>query len=161
MAGFFLAKRAVADRWIARPLAALALIGLLLPGLAAAQDAPTANADAPGLIVELNRIDELGGACQMTFVASNGLDRDIDPFALEVVLFDDDGLVDQITVFGFGLVEAGRTVVRQFEIPNTSCGRFGRILVNGVASCQANGLNPGVCQSLLRTRSRADLAFGF
>ena len=127
---------------------------------ASAQDQTTPTAATPKISVELNRIDDRADSCKMTFVAANGFDRVIDRFALEIVLFDGDGLVDQITAFNFNRLDAGKTVVRQFDVPGGSCSRLSRVLVNGVAACQANSLDIAVCQSVLETRTRTDLAFG-
>lgn len=135
-----------------------ALVALALAGVphASAQDSPV----EPHIMLELNRAEDAAEACRLTFVASNGLDRVIDELTLEIVLFAADGLVDRITAFSFGAMAAGKTVVRQFAVPDARCEGLGRVLVNGVAACQADGLSPATCQTLLRTKARGDLQFG-
>ena len=135
-----------------------ALVSLALIGLSpvSAQETPA----EPHIMLELNRAEDAAQACRLTFVASNGLDRAIDELTLEIVLFAADGLVDRITAFSFGAMAAGKTVVRQFAVPDARCEGLGRVLVNGVAACQADGLSPATCQTLLRTKARGDLQFG-
>lgn len=110
-------------------------------------------ADAPAaarLSLELNRIDPLNGACRLTFMIENGSDAALEALSLETVLIDTDGQVERLTLFDFGALPSDSPRVRQFDVPGLDCGRLGRVLINGVASC-TGALS---CEEALELRSR-------
>ncbi|MDG4649655.1 hypothetical protein P6F26_14515 [Roseibacterium sp. SDUM158017] len=113
-----------------------------------AQEAP-----GPGVSVELNRIDQLDGACRLTFMVENGLGADLAALSLETVLIDAGGVVERLTLFEFGALPAGTPRVRQFDIPGLSCDALGRVLINGVAECGG----AADCADALRLRTRTDV----
>ncbi len=131
---------------IAATLAAVALAG---PALA--QD----DVPAPGLSVELNAAQDGPGGCTLSFVIDNGRDDDVAKAVYETVLFDTDGQVERLTLFDFGTLPAGRPRVRQFTLPDTSCGDIGRILVNGASTCEA--AEEGACMAGLTLSSRTGI----
>ncbi|WP_346900652.1 hypothetical protein [uncultured Roseibium sp.] len=96
----------------------------------------------------------------MTFVVHNGLSGPLDKSAFEMVIFNGDGLVERMTVFDFGALPEGKTVVRQFEMPNVACKGIGRILVNGAKACTGEGIAPDTCIGALKTDSKAEIPFG-
>lgn len=117
--------------------------------------APPGAADGSGgrLLLELNRIDALEGACRLTFVAENGLGADLDALSLETVLIDTDGRVERLTLFEFGQLPDGVPRVRQFDIAGMACDRLGRVLINGVAECGA----VASCGAALELSTRTDV----
>lgn len=121
-----------------------------LPLGAAAQDAPAT------LIVELNRIVPLDGACRLTFMAQNNMDADIEQIVFETVLFTAEGGVDRLTLFDMGALPTARPRVREFDMPGLSCAALGRVLFNGVDTCTGNGLDPAVCEGALSPVSRVN-----
>jgi hypothetical protein len=130
-------------------LAAAILSALtILASAAAAQEAA-----APRLAVELNRIDQIEGACRLTFMVENAMGADLDALALETVLFDADGLVERLTLFEFGALPSGVPRVRQFDVPGLACDGLARVLINGVAECPG-GLP---CAAALAPSSRTDV----
>lgn len=96
----------------------------------------------------------------MTFVVRNGFATQLDKSAFEMVIFNGDGLVERMTVFDFGALPSGKTVVRQFEMPNMACDGIGRILVNGAKACTGEGITPDICIGALKADSKADVPFG-
>ena len=124
---------------------------------AAAGPAGAGQAEARALTVELNRIDQTGTACRLTFMAENGLGADLDGLTLETVLIDGDGRVDRLTLFDFQSVPSGAPRVRQFDLPELDCAALGRVLFNGVAQCSGEGLEPGDCADALTLTSRVDV----
>lgn len=87
------------------------------------------------LVLELNRIDPLDGACRLTFLTHNTLGTDLDALSVETVLIDTEGRVERLTLFDFGALPDGVPRVRQFDIPGLACEGLGRVLINGVATC--------------------------
>ena len=128
----------------------------LPPGMAQAQETGT----APQLMIELNRLEQMKEACRATFVLSNGLQSGIGEIALELVLFNTSGLVEQMRSFDFGQAAAGKTVVRRFDLGETRCADISRILVNGVSKCSAPGMDRSECGKALRTGNRTQAQFG-
>lgn len=128
-----------------------ALISSGLTSAALADSAPK------GLVLELNKTEDTGAACRLSFVLHNATGADLDAAAYELVLFSADGIINQMSVFDFGSLPADKTVVRQFELQSVACTDAGRLLINGPAGC--TGTTPGDhCQAHLSLSSRTSLA---
>ncbi|MBO0344603.1 hypothetical protein [Roseibium limicola] len=115
-----------------------------------------------GLSLELNRAAQTKTGCMLTFVATNKAKASLNGVAYELVLFNKDGLVEQMTAFDFGALPNGKTVVRQFELPNRQCESLGQILINGASRCDVADPQPGledICISALQPKTRADIDF--
>ncbi|MGP1358423.1 hypothetical protein [Roseicyclus sp.] len=123
------------------------LLAALWTAAAQAQSAPD------GLSLELNRIDQIEGACRLTFLAENGLGADVEALTLETVLIDREGVVERLTLFEFGALPDGVPRVRQFDVAGLSCEALGRVLVNGVSDC----VGPASCGEALGLTSRVDV----
>ncbi|AVO39739.1 hypothetical protein C6Y53_10220 [Pukyongiella litopenaei] len=107
-----------------------------------------------GLRIELNAAEQRDDACLLTFVVENRQDGDIDRAVYETVLFDTEGRVDRLTLFNFADLPAGRVRVRQFAVPELSCASLGRVLINGVSSCEAGDTGADACDGALELDSR-------
>lgn len=136
-----------------------AIFGALALALAAAGVARAQPAEKPSLSIELNALQPADSGCRLSFVATNGLDRDIDKIALEIVLFDAAGMVERMTVLDLKEVAAGKTRVRQFELAGVDCANISRILVNDAKACEGPGLDPGDCIRTLETTSKTSVPF--
>jgi len=113
-----------------------------------------------GILLELNKLDALESGCQMTFVVSSKISKNVDRLAYEVVLFDKESLVDRMTVFDFKDLAAGKTKVRQFNLKGTDCSKLGRLLINGNSSCTGKEVDAQSCIKLLSTSNKTDIDFG-
>lgn len=121
----------------------------------------SAPASADGaLAIELNRLEQNGSACRVTFVTKNGLGAPLDELAVELVLFDKAGLVSRMTAASFGAMETGKTLVKRFDMPDLACADVARVLVNGVAACKGDGLDGKACAQGLSTTNRTGATFG-
>jgi hypothetical protein len=109
--------------------------------------------------IELNGAEANGKACRLSFVVANGLEQSIDDMALELVLFDKEGRVDRFVVVRTAKVPAGKSRVRQFDIPETTCPSIARILVNDVKECAGAGLTPAACAESIQVATRSDIKF--
>jgi hypothetical protein len=131
-----------------------ACAALLATGsVAQAQEAPR------GIAIELNGAEANDKACRLSFVVANGLEQGIDDMALELVLFDKDGRVDRFVVVRTAKVPAGKSRVRQFDIPATPCPAIARILVNDVKECAVAGLDANGCAEAISVATRSDIKF--
>lgn len=127
---------------------ALSLVALA-PDLAAAQGTPE-------IAIQLNKVEKAGSACRMTFVTDNSLGKPLDALALDVVLFDDKGIVGPRLVLDMGAVPDGETKVVDFDVPDTDCGKVSRLLLNDVQSCTSGGQPVGGCAASVQTDSKLD-----
>ena len=116
------------------------------------------EADLTGKVaIELNTVSEGENSCTLTFMVTNGHSVDIDKLVFETVLFDAAGAVDRLTLFDFGALPVGRPRVRQFAVPNLACSGLGRVLFNGVHTCEATGLEARTCADGLVPTSRGEI----
>ncbi|WP_127144154.1 hypothetical protein [Pelagibacterium montanilacus] len=130
----------------------LAVLGLALVTPAFSQDDGT-------LSLQLNALAQAEAGCRTTFVSTNGLGEALDGFAIEIALFDTDGLVSGLSALDFGAMSPERTRVVQFTLPDTDCTGIGRILINDVSVCSGPA-DPGACLAALAPETRTDSAFG-
>lgn len=126
----------------------------LLAGPASGQPA-----DAASLTIELNTLQPAQGGCRLSFVAASTLESDIEKVSYEMVLFDQGGLVERITLFDFRDIPAGKTRVRQFDLPGTECKAISRVLVNDAKACTGPDLDPAACMRQLKTATKSSVAF--
>ena len=149
------------------------MAAVLVPLVARAQDAPApagqeaaapaAAAEKPasaGLHLELNRLEQNGEACRATFVAKNGYGSELEETAFELALFDKAGLVSLMTVFDFGALPAGKTLVKRFDMKGIACGDVSRVLVNAATRCRGAGIDTAECAKSFVTANRTDIEFG-
>ncbi len=136
-------------------LSATMFFTLLLGGAAVAQ-----SATAPKLTLELNRLEQSDNACRATFIVANGFTAPLEAFGIEMVVFDAAGLVGLMTVFDFGALAPGKTLVKRFDLPDTGCPEVTRILVNGVARCKGESIDGAACAAALTTSNRTAIPFG-
>lgn len=135
----------------------LALAGLflgMLPAMALAQSDETSAAE---LFVELNTLQDIDDACQMTFVVRNDTGQGVDAVSFEAVIFDTSGGVDRLTLLLLRDLPEGRMRVRQFNLSGLSCEKIGQVLFNGTNSCQVNGAESDICRETLTLGSRVDV----
>lgn len=137
-----------------------ALVAGSMAALMSAADAVMAQdaAAAEGLTVELNGVNPSDKGCKLTFTAESGLKQDVEKVSFEFVLFNGQGLVERMAVLDFRDLPAGKTKVRQFDLPGTRCEALGSMLINDAPVCQGAGLAREACMGGLRTGSKAPIA---
>lgn len=125
---------------------------------ALALSAAQAFADQVGEIgLELNAATQEDAGCRLSFLVQNGLETDIEKFAVEAVLFDAQGQVSQLTLLDFAALPKARPRVRQFIIANTECSAISRLLINGASACAGPNLTPASCEKALKPSSRTNI----
>jgi len=118
---------------------------------AAAQEA----AAAKGLTVELNALAASQKGCLFTFVAENGLGQSLAKASFEFVIFNDKGTVERLALLDFRDLPAGKSKVRQFDVPGIKCEAVKNLLINDAPVCEGEGLDKSSCMSGIVTRSKA------
>lgn len=133
-----------------RPLASrLFAVALTFSGAAFAQD----NAE-PSLLLELNALQPTDQTCRLIFVVQNGLSAGLEQLSFEAVVFNQDDIVERLTLLDFETVPLGRTRVRQFDLPDLSCDNIKRILINGTNSCEGRDGVSLACDDQLKLNTR-------
>jgi hypothetical protein len=117
-------------------------------------------APVPTLNLELNAAQPSDKGCRLTFVVNNALGADLSEAAFEIVLFNEAGIVDRLTVLDFKDLPAGKTKVARFDLAGSDCTRISRLLVNSAADCTGAGVEPTACLRNLKTDTRTGIAFG-
>ena len=127
-----------------------------LSGAAGARSPGESRPPQLGLALNTVATTEAGG-CRLTFVVRNTLDANIEKLVAEAVLFDAEGSVATLTLFDFGSLPAGRPRVRQFDMPGRPCDGLGAVLINGINTCEGDGLDPGACLDGLRLSTETNI----
>lgn len=128
-------------------------------GLAAITVA-SAQETKPSLLLELNGAQPSDKGCRLTFVVMNRLGAELSQAAFEVALFNEQGVVDRLTVLDFKELPAGKTKVTRFELAGTDCSKVTRVLVNSTTECKGAGIEPSACMRQLTTNSKTSIEFG-
>lgn len=134
-----------------RRLALGIALALAVPLSAGAQD--TADPE-PTLFLELNALQDVEGACRLSFLVRNETGAAIDQAVFETVIFDAAGGVVSLSLFDFRDLPADRPRVRQFDLQGMVCADVGRALINGANTCLVDGAESEVCHKALTLDSR-------
>lgn len=134
-----------------RRLLLSALLSVAAVSGAAAQEASAAK----GLDVELNALASSQKGCLFTFVAGNGLTQDLSKVSFEFVIFNDKGTVERLALLDFRDLPAGKSKVRQFDVPGVKCEGVKNLLINDAPVCEGAGIEKGRCMDGIVTRSKA------
>lgn len=118
---------------------------------ALAQDSGTSG----NLSIEINDLAPSEKGCKLTFVAANELPQALSKVSFEFVLFDEKGLVERMAVLDFRDLPAGKTKVRQFDLPGTKCEAVKSLLINDAPVCAGDGVAKDTCMKALKTGSKS------
>lgn len=118
-----------------------------------AQESPASG----NLTVEINELAASEKGCKLTFVAGNGMPQSLSKVSFEFVLFDQKGLVERMAVLDFRDLPAGKTKVRQFDLPGTKCDAVKSLLINDAPVCDGDGVVKDACMKALKTGSRSSV----
>jgi hypothetical protein len=129
-----------------RPVALGVAALLVLPGA-------TAGADE-GLTLELNKVEEAAEGCQAFFLLNNQSGHVFDGFRLELILFDQDGVVSERLRVDMAPVRHDKRTVSTYIFPGMSCAEIGSILVNDVPVCESRDGAELDCVDLLKVSHR-------
>ncbi|MEX0279337.1 MAG: hypothetical protein AB3N19_17595 [Ruegeria sp.] len=134
-----------------RSLVLATLCAGILPSVTLGQSADTSSS---GLLVELNAIQDVDGACRLTFLIQNQTGTSIDSAIFETVIFDAEGSLVSLSLFDFRDLPADRPRVRQFDLSGRQCASVGRALINGANTCTVDGSDNDLCNKALTLSSR-------
>lgn len=131
---------------------------LLLGCLTLLGGTPARSAD-PGLELELNKIEQSAGGCQLTFKSTNRFATKIESFNLEVYLLDARGVALQSVQFSFGAIASGKARFAKFDLKDRQCGEIGGIFVNEFKSCKGEAEMAQQCRDTLSLKNLTAIVF--
>lgn len=132
----------------------IAIAALLTGTFPAAAMAQSSSEGSSELFLELNAVQDVSGACRLTFLARNETGSAIDGAVFETVIFDAAGGVVSLSLFDFRDLPVGRPRVRQFDLPGMACDDVSQALINGSNSCVVDGAESDICDKALSLGSR-------
>ena len=130
-----------------KALAAFALlIGLSLP----------VSAQEGGLTVELNKLEDgETGSCRAFFLFRNETGMSFAGFEMSLAILDTSGVIGQLLSIDAAPLPVARTTLKLFEIPETTCGGIGEILLHEMTACQPQNAEEMDCFEILTLDSKA------
>jgi hypothetical protein len=135
----------------------LALVLGLILGVPAGPEA--ARAQDAGLSIELNKVEDVTGGCRGALVFQNNLGAALDRFNLDLILFDEGGIITGRIMVDMAPLRDGKTQVGMFRLTDTSCSGLSRILVNDIPACRAEDGAEVDCLAGLSVSSRSAVEF--
>ena len=113
------------------------------------------------LLLELNKLESVGGDCRTTWVVNNMTGKDLEEMKLDFVAFDADGIVVRRVIADMGPIQSKHTRVKLFDLKEIDCGNVGRVLMNGVRTCEGGSaeIAADLCTDSLVTVSRTAVPF--
>jgi hypothetical protein len=133
------------------PMQALLLLTFCtLAGIASAQE----------IKLELNKLEPQpeSNACRAYLVFDNSAGPAIEALQLDLILFDQDGVIARRLAVDTAPLRAAKTTVKLFDIPDLACTDIRRILINEVLECRdAEGPHTD-CIERLTLSTRAETA---
>jgi hypothetical protein len=141
-------------RWNPPALRFAVLLGAALLSWVSAKAAETPTK----IGVELNRLEDQNGNCRAYLVISNPGSADFSGFALDLVVFDRGGTIMRRLAVDVAPVRPAKTSVKVFDIPETTCGAIGSILVNDVIHCRDPTGDVAECIDRLSTSSKLSVS---
>ncbi|MCH8182837.1 MAG: hypothetical protein IID55_06620 [Proteobacteria bacterium] len=137
-------------RFLGRVVLTLTVLGL---GVA------SAAAQAPRLLLELNKVESSSEGCQFHIVIRNNTGSDIEVLGADLVFFDQNGVMANRSNVSFGKVKSNKTLFRTFVFPGLNCGDVGQVLVNELTQCQLARETQIDCLDIMDVSSRAEIDF--
>ncbi|GAB3678199.1 Tat pathway signal sequence domain protein [Salinisphaera aquimarina] len=135
----------------------VAAVLVITTGSAIAQAA--SESAGGGVEVELNKLEPVDGACRAYLVTQNLTDTRFDAFQLDVVMFDNDGIVARRLAVQIAPMAPQKTSLKVFDIKNLACGDIGQLLLNDVLECRDSDGARDDCLSLISVSQRGNTPF--
>ena len=118
-----------------------------------------AGAQTDALHIELNRLEDHGDGCRVHLVLQNASPRAYSSYRLDLVIFAGDGVIARRLALETAPLRADKTMVKEFQLSDFSCGQVGRILLNDVPACISDAGDLDDCVTMTRVSSRASVSF--
>ena len=121
--------------------------------------ATTAQAEDGKLTVELNKFEETeAGSCRAFFLFKNKTEKTFEAFEFSLAILDTGGIIDRLLTIDAAPLNASRTALKLFEIPEISCGNISEILMHEIGACRPQNESEMDCYPVLNLISRTNAA---
>lgn len=142
---------------VARKGAAVSIVASVL-GILGVPDA-MAQEQKQELAIELNKVEDVAGACHGSFVVYNKLEHSLERLTLDLYLFDPKGIITQHTVLDIGPVPAAKTRIVTFSLIQDKCENLHHMVLNDIPNCVAAVPEEVDCRALVRIWSLSETEF--
>jgi hypothetical protein len=96
-----------------------------------------ALAEPKALSVELNKLEPQGQGCRAYVVVQNDDPTAYTAFKLDLVLFQQDGVIGRRFAMDLAPLKAQKRTVKLFDLDNIACDKIGSFLINDIVECKA------------------------
>lgn len=114
---------------------------------------PAPSEEVPQVGVELNKLETIDTGCRIYVVVDNKSDTEYKTLKLDLVLFRNDGIVDQRFFVDLAPLRKQKRLVKLFELSKVSCDDIGSFLVNDVVECRSDTESLDNCLARLSVSS--------
>jgi len=97
-----------------------------------------ALAEPNALTVELNKLEPQGAGCRAYMVVQNDDSTAYSTFKLDLVLFQQDGVIGRRFAMDLAPLKAQKRTVKLFDLDNIACDKIGSFLINDVVECKTD-----------------------
>ncbi len=105
--------------------------------------------------IELNKVEDNDGSCLASFVVQNNFGHTLDPFSLDLFVFDRDGIIARQVLLDLAPLGSD-TTVSEFRLIERPCAEISRVLINSIPFCQSSDTGDTLdCLSGLTVSSRS------
>jgi hypothetical protein len=113
-------------------------IGLGIAAVCLSLGALPALAEPKAMSVELNKLEPQGSGCRAYVVVQNDDDTAYTTFKLDLVLFQQDGVIGRRFAMDLAPLKAKKRTVKLFDLDNISCDKIGSFLINDIVECKSD-----------------------
>ncbi|MBS0233182.1 MAG: hypothetical protein JSR99_06820 [Proteobacteria bacterium] len=113
--------------------------------------AAPAQASAPAVHMELNKLEPSEKGCRAYMVVDNPGEDAFQSFKIDLVLFQTDGVIGKRFSIDLAPLKPKKKSVKLFEIDGIQCDKIGSFLVNDVMECKAQSGPVSGCLESLKT----------
>lgn len=107
------------------------------------------------LTVELNKFEENEtGGCRAFFLFRNKTDMTLEGFEMSLAILNTGGIIDRLLTIDAAPIQAARTTLKLFEVPDIACSDISEILLHELASCRPQNAEEMDCFPVLTLVSR-------
>ncbi len=146
--------------WIKRAIQICATVSAAAGLLAGATASSASAQEEQKLTFELNKVEDVDGACHGSFVVNNKLGSPIQQLTLDLYLFDAQGIISQHTVLDIGPIPNRKTRILTFSLINDLCENINKIVINDIPNCRTSDGTTIDCLAASKAWTKGKVGFG-
>lgn len=132
------------------------VMAALTPAAIAGESAPAAAA-APGITVELNKLETVEKGCRVYTVVDNPGSTAFQTFKLDLILFHTDGVIGRRLMLDLAPLKSAKKTVKMFDLDGTACDKIGSFLVHDVMECKTDAGPADKCLDAITLKSLSNV----